>query len=76
MPVTRENLDRLRCGSAYPTKNHDPSALPVSGLCHPGAAANLSYQKKTGNIRVTCSVCDGPVVEIAVASERRMRLVR
>ena len=72
MPLTRERLDKLRCGNAFPTKNHDPAAVVVCGECHPGAATNLSYDRRTGTVRVTCWVCDNPLGDIAVASERRL----
>lgn len=69
MPLTRKQLDKFRSGQTYPCKNHGESVLVLSGSCHSGAAGNVSYDKTTGSIKVTCFVCDRPVVEIAVARE-------
>lgn len=63
--LTREDLDATGCGN--PGCTHDHTVLFLGTNCHPQAGLNVSYDKRTGRLCVTCRRCDAPAAEIAVA---------
>lgn len=73
MALTRVELDKGGCET--PGCRHDHTVLYLHGRCHQSAGQRVSYDKRTGNVRVVCRRCDELVVEIAVAAtaaDRRM----
>lgn len=68
MALTREQLDQSGCDS--PNCGHDHTVLYLHGACHPSAGSRVSYDKRTGNVRVVCRRCDEPIAEISVADGR------
>jgi hypothetical protein len=66
MSFTTAELDVLQCDTG-----HETNELILAGACHPGAVTVL-YRKLTGDLQLNCAQCGKLVIEIAVASERRL----
>lgn len=66
MALTRVELDKGGCET--PGCGHDHTVLFLYSRCHQSAGQRVSYDKRTGNVRVVCRRCDSLVVEIAVAT--------
>lgn len=65
MALTREELDQGGCGT--PGCTHDHTVLFLYGRCHPSAGGRVSYDKRTGSLRVVCRRCEDLIAEVAVA---------
>lgn len=65
--LTRVELDQ--CGCDTPGCGHDHTVLYLHGRRHRSAGQLVSYDKRTGNIRIACRRCDAVVAEIAVAAK-------
>lgn len=63
--ITCEELNQGGCGS--PGCTHDHTVLYLHARCHPSAGGRVSYDKRTGNIRIVCRRCEDLIAEIAVA---------
>ena len=66
MPLTRQQLDTMQCGTPGCTEEH--GALYFHGRCHPNAATWAGYAD--GVVTVRCSVCEQTIVAIAVAERK------
>lgn len=71
MALTRMDLDAAGCET--PNCGHDHTVLYLYSRCHGSAGQRVSYDKRTGSIRIVCRKCEAVVAEVAVAAapERR-----
>jgi hypothetical protein len=60
--VNKEFLDNAICGE--PDCTHDHSKLFLSGDCHMGYPVHVRYNKKTGQLEITCGKCESEIVNI------------
>ena len=67
MPLTREELDVRGCDNPNCSSLHDHTVLFFHGGCHPSAGTRVSYNKRSGNITISCIKCKDRIAEIAVA---------
>ena len=67
MIIFLEELEKSIC-SEKDCKHCHTNVLYIHGRCHPGKPVNVCYEKGLGQLKVTCTVCDKPIVIIAVAS--------
>lgn len=63
-PLTRAQLDHMRCGSPGCTETHD-GGLAIHAACHPSSPVACWYQ--AGVLAFRCKRCQTLVVEIKVA---------
>lgn len=61
--ATRRHLDPLGCDCGGP---HAEPGIHFSGKCHRDAPVKAVYFATDGLLKLTCSVCGGRIVEIAV----------
>jgi hypothetical protein len=66
MPLTKEDLDRLRTRNWLP-QNGEPPPLLFTPRCHPDAATMAAYIGE-GVMTVYCAECGATVVDFEVAS--------
>ena len=64
--LTRQQLDQMECSA--PDCGHDHAVLNVIAQCHPDAYFAVSYDKKTGTVRVDCATCNTTVADFSVAA--------
>ncbi len=70
MVLTRVDLDQGGC--AMPGCTHDHTTLVLYSRCRQSAGQRVSYDKRTGNIRIVCRRCEALVAEIAAALHREL----
>lgn len=66
-PLTRTQLDTMRCGVDHGGKPcpHDSGPLFIHGRCHMGAGNEVEY--RDGVLYIRCRECKAQVVDVAVA---------
>lgn len=68
LPLTRAQLDDMRCGMEHngrPCNHAQGEPLYLHGRCHPKAATRTIYHH--GMLRIECAKCDALVATIEVA---------
>ena len=65
-PLTRKDLDPLVCATPGCDCEGD---LVLHSRCHPDAATWAKYNKGTGNLELSCAVCEHVIAVIGVASD-------
>lgn len=65
--LTRRELDAAECMNPECTHAHD-DVLYLKSACHPAAGTWSTYDKRTGEVAVTCSRCERPVMSFKVAA--------
>lgn len=65
-PLTRKDLDPLVCSTPGCDCEGD---LVLHSRCHPDAATWARYNKATGNLELSCAVCEHVIAVIGVAGE-------
>lgn len=68
MPLTRKELDKKACDVPGCKEDHEGTEFYVHGRCHPHAALQAMYSKKTGLLTISCASCEAPIVEFKVAN--------
>lgn len=66
-PMTRAELNELGCSIPDCTDSHDVIYFHPS--CHDGGAVYASFNKKTGILRLECSTCEKPIIDVLVADQ-------
>jgi len=64
--VNKDYLDHTCCSNDNCTNDH--SEMYLSGDCHMRAPLYIKYVKKTGQLEITCSICNAQVVNIQLES--------
>lgn len=64
-PLTQSMLDPMGCET--PNCGHDHSTLFLNARCHPGGGLEAEYIKATGELKLSCVVCNRPLTSIMVA---------
>jgi hypothetical protein len=65
-PSTREDIEADSCGDP-----NCPCILLLQAYCHPDAPMWVHYDKRTGTLRMTCSVCERPIDSFVMAHNAR-----
>ena len=60
--IYKEDLDKMGCSTG-----HEADGIWIHSRCHPQFMPGARY--RNGVIVFRCSVCDKPVIEIAVAQK-------
>lgn len=63
-PLTRRELDHMKCGSPGCTAVHEPE-IYLHQSCHTGKGVFVRYTG--GVLEIFCKICDKGVARIAVA---------
>jgi len=61
---SQQSLSGLGCDT--PNCSHDHTVLFFHPRCH-NKGVSAAYNKQTGNLSLTCRICDKPLIAIAVA---------
>jgi hypothetical protein len=67
MTLTQHELNTKGCSN--PDCDHDHSILYISPGCHDDGGTVIRYEKTTGEIVISCDVCERDVVRILVAEK-------
>jgi hypothetical protein len=67
--LTRAVLDQTGCSE--PNCNHDHTVLFLHSRCHPKAGVDVSYDKRSGSLKMRCIKCEAPMGEILVARDEQ-----
>lgn len=70
MPLSREQLDPMRCGNPACRDPNCAGPLVFSGRCHVGAPTLVSYDWTTGVLTISCATCRKGITTIAVAAHK------
>jgi len=65
-PLTQRDLEAVTCEMPGCDHTGHDGGLILSGRCHPGAPIRALY--RDGVLVVSCAVCQGFIVNIAVAA--------
>jgi hypothetical protein len=71
-PLTRKDLDAMRCGT--PGCTCESEYIVLTQACHPEAGTQATYYKQAGMLQITCLDCEALIAEVVVADQNRARL--
>ena len=69
-----EELDLLQCADPRCTDPDCSSVMVVSSACHPRACLRAEYHKSDGTLRMSCGVCNQPVLAFKIANAPKEKL--